>query len=113
MKVNVIRPCGYRYLIELLPNEDVEKKSKSGIVIPEHSRYAAELQANKRSVSVGRIIQKGISTKVESDRKTQWANVGDYVLINKYSGFEVPTENELIQMLVNDEDIIAIVEVFE
>lgn len=113
MKVKVIRPCGYRYLIELLPNEEVEKTSKSGIVIPEHTKYAQELQGHKRSICVGKILQKGISTKIESDRKTQWANVNDYVLINKYSGFELPNESGLIQMIVNDEDILSIVEVIE
>lgn len=112
--MKVKRPCGYRYLVELLPNKSVESKKASGIVIPENTQYAKELEGSKRDVCVAKVIQKGLSTKIESDRKTNWADIDDYVLINRYSWFEVPSSNsEKLQMIVNDDDILAIVDVEE
>lgn len=110
MKVKVTRPCGNRYLIKLLEDEMSKKMKESKLILD----FSKEAQRAKRDVCVAKVLQRGLSCKIEADRETQWASEGDYVLVNRYSWFEVPSESEDgLEMVVNDEDIIAIVEVIE
>lgn len=110
MKVKVTRPCGNRYLIKLL-EDDFSKSVKASKLILEFSK---EAQRAKRDVCIAKVLQRGLSCKIESDKKTLWASEGDFVLVNRYSWYEVPSACEDgLEMVVNDEDIIAIVEVLE
>ena len=111
MKVKVTRPCGNRYVVQLLEDALAKRAKESKLIL----EFANSMERAKRDVCVARVLQRGISCKIESDRETQWATVGDYVLINKYSWSEVPTgeQDGGITMIINDEDILAIVEVVE
>jgi co-chaperonin GroES (HSP10) len=110
MKVKVLRPCGNRYVVQLLEDELCKRARESKIVLD----FANSMERAKRDVCVAKVLQRGISCKIESDRKTLWAKEGDHVLVNKYSWSEVPTENDGgLTMIINDEDILAIVEIEE
>ncbi len=111
MKVKVTRPCGNRYLIKLLETE-LSKKAKSSKLILDFSK---EVQAAKRDICLAKVLLRGLSCKIEADKeRTLWASEGDYVLVNRYSWFEVPSDcDDGLEMIVNDEDILAIVEVTE
>lgn len=115
MKATVTRPCGNRYLIRLWESEKYKKLKESPIHIPKSAQHAlGDMECAKREVCIAKVVQRGISCKIESDRKTLWANEGDTVLVNRYSWVEVPNgEEETIEWIINDEDILAIVEVQE
>jgi chaperonin GroES len=93
-----LRPLHDRVIVKRL---DVERKTSSGIVIPEN---AAEKPDQGEILAVG----KG---KVGDDGKLRPLDVkvGNKVLFGKYSGQTVKVEGEEL-LVMREEDIMAVVE---
>ncbi|HTT40593.1 MAG TPA: co-chaperone GroES [Burkholderiales bacterium] len=93
-----IRPIHDRVLIKRL---DAERKTASGIVIPD---TAAEKPETGEVVAVG-------SGKVGSDGKVSALSVkvGDKVLFGKYSGQTVKVKGEEL-LVVREDDIMGVIE---
>ena len=93
-----LRPLHDRVIVKRL---DVERKTSSGIVIPEN---AAEKPDQGEILAVG-------NGKVGDDGKVRplGVKVGDKVLFGKYSGQTVKVEGEEL-LVMREEDIMAVVE---
>jgi chaperonin GroES len=93
-----LRPLHDRVIIKRL---DVERKTASGIVIPEN---AAEKPDQGEVLAVG-------NGKVGDDGKVRplGVKVGDKVLFGKYSGQTVKVDGDEL-LVMREEDIMAVVE---
>ena len=93
-----LRPLHDRVIVKRL---DVERKTSSGIVIPEN---AAEKPDQGEILAVG-------NGKVGDDGKVRAlaVKVGDKILFGKYSGQSVKVDGEEL-LVMREEDIMAVVE---
>ncbi len=96
-----IKPLGHHVLVHI---EEVEVKSKGGIVIPEKVR-----DAERKGAEIGIIVSIGSTAwMAEGLGGARWAEEGDKVWFAKYGGKEVihPDTKEKYLILL-DTDIIA------
>lgn len=100
----MIIPTGYRILVK---PDDIEKVTKSGIVLVTDEKLERVAQHVGTIVSVGRQAWKAFSKKYDGQ---PWASVGDRIIYSKYAGKFVkdPETNEQF-VILNDEDVVAIV----
>ena len=93
-----LKPLGNRVLVQRL---EPEEKMKGGIILPDSAK---KKQESARVVAIG-------DGKKTDDGTTlpMPVNIGDVVLMDKYSGQEVSIEDEEYMILKAD-DIIAIIE---
>jgi len=99
----MIEPCGHFLLVEI---DKVEEVSKGGIVlVREHA------DREQQSSCDGVII--AIGCDAWFDKKTQWAQIGDRVILEKYAGFVVDSKKygygDRCLRLVNDEQVKAVI----
>lgn len=92
MAVN-LKPIKDRVVIEMI--EEVENKTKGGIIIPDTS--------SKEKPQMGKVVAVGNDEDLKKDIKT-----GDKVIYAKYSGTEI-TLDEKKYLIVKFEDILAVV----
>jgi chaperonin GroES len=112
-------PSGMRHPVEykvLIKPDEVEEKSKGGIIIPQ------TVQAmEKNAMCKGRIemISDTAFTYFDAGCMTYYAvfakypttpQVGDHVLFGKYAGAVWKGDDEVSYRIVNDKDIIAVIE---
>jgi chaperonin GroES len=83
-----IKPLGARVLVE---KAEVEEKTASGIIIPDSAK---ESQNRGKVLAIGKDVED--------------VKVGDTVLYGKYNGTEIK-ENDKEYMIINSEDLLAIV----
>lgn len=95
----MIQPTEYRVLVKPDP---VEKKTASGIVLPESVTEREEMAQQK-----GELI--AVGGNAFEDWNEPKPKIGDRVLFGKYKGFEAEDEGEKYR-LCNDKDITAILE---
>jgi chaperonin GroES len=95
----MIKPCGYRVLLK---PEEVEEKTKGGIVIPEAIRDKDQFrQQISTVVAIGEFSFQ--------DYPGQWYKVGDTVLTKEFPGICVKDRDSgESYRLVNDTDILAV-----
>ena len=91
MAVN-LKPIKDRVVIEMI--EEVENKTKGGIIIPDTS--------SKEKPQMGKVVAVGNDEDLKKEIK-----VGDKVIYAKYSGTEV-TLDEKKYLIVKFEDILAV-----
>jgi chaperonin GroES len=103
-----IKPLGFRVLVK---QKQVEEVTEGGIVLPDTTVNLEQKAATRATV-----LAIGPSAWKEQMPDGRWltdhdnrCEVGDEVLIRKYSGFNVEAD-PLSDMLVNDVDIIGKVE---
>lgn len=96
--MSTIRPLHDRVVIRRL---DDERKTKSGIVIPE---TAAEKPSRGEVIAVGqgKVLDNGDHRPVDVKK-------GDKVLFGKYAGTEVKVDNEEL-VIMREEDILGVIE---
>lgn len=94
----MIRPLYDRVLLK---EEEVEAKTKSGIILPESSKEAPST-AKVVAVGEGKKDDKGQSIPLD-------VKVGDIVIYKKYATTDVKYDGEEY-MIIDMEDILAIVE---
>ncbi|MBN2858375.1 MAG: co-chaperone GroES [Candidatus Delongbacteria bacterium] len=92
MAVN-LKPIKDRVVIEMI--EEVENKTKGGIIIPDTS--------SKEKPQMGKVVAVGNDEDLKKEIKS-----GDKVIYAKYSGTEV-TLDEKKYLIVKFEDILAVV----
>jgi len=93
-----IRPLHDRILIKRL---DEERKTASGIVIPDTAAEKPD-QGEVKAVGMGKLLENG-------ELRPLGVKVGDRVLFGKYSGQTVKVEGEEL-LVVREEDIMGVIE---
>lgn len=108
-----VKPCGAKILVQL---RTVKEKTVGGIVLANETK-----EFNQGNTMIGRIVAiGGIAFRDRSSgeewKEGKWADVGDLVIIPRWSGFrfelEIPGSNDKaifaifddvnVQMVVND-----------
>ena len=95
----MITPLLHRILLKL---DDVEKKTASGIVIPE-----SVTEKERKAIEVGTVISIGKTAFKDFGGDGDTIAVGDRVIIARYSGKEVQDGDDKY-VVTNDEDILCI-----
>lgn len=98
MSKQKIQPLGDRVLVKPTSKED--KKTKSGIIIPE--------TIDKEKPDQGKVIAVGVGKMVEGELVPLKVKVGDIVIFSKYSPDEVKIDDEEYYIL-REENILAII----
>ena len=93
-----IKPLGDRVLVRI---EKQEKKTKSGLVIPDTAQEKPQI-GTVVAVGTGRILENGQKLPLE-------VKVNDKVIFSKYAGTEVKID-DVDHLLLSIDDILAIVE---
>lgn len=93
-----LKPIGNRVLAKRL---EAEEKVKGGIILPDTAKKKKET-AQIVAIGTGKKDKKGNTIPIP-------VQVGDKILLDKYSGHEVTLDGEEF-VIVNADDIIAIVE---
>ena len=99
-------PCGHRVLVRLMPiKAETEEKTESGIVFAIKDKKTAN--AEKHAVQKAQIVSLGENAfKIFGDGN-RWAEIGDVVLISKYTGEdEYDSAEEVVYRVINDEDVL-------
>jgi chaperonin GroES len=93
-----LKPLGNRVLVQRL---DPVEKMKGGIILPDSA---------KKKQESARVVAVGSGKKLEDGKVLPMpVNIGDIILMDKYSGQEVSIDDEEYMILKAD-DIIAIIE---
>ena len=93
-----IRPLHDRVLLKRL---DEQRKTASGIVIPDTAAEKPD-QGEVKAVGTGKVLESG-------EVRPLGVKVGDKVLFGKYSGQTVKVEGEEL-LVVREEDIMGVIE---
>jgi chaperonin GroES len=93
-----IRPLHDRVLLKRL---DEQRKTASGIVIPDTAAEKPD-QGEVKAVGTGKVLESGELRPLD-------VKVGDKVLFGKYSGQTVKVEGEEL-LVVREEDIMGVIE---
>lgn len=93
-----LKPLGNRVLVRRL---EPEEKMKGGIILPDTAKKKQET-ATVVAIGTGKVDNKGKQIPFS-------VNVGDKILMEKYSGQEISIDGEEFVILRAD-DIIAIIE---
>lgn len=103
--IRSIKPLGHRVLIQ---PDDVEEKSKGGIILPEELK-----KQEKGAQVVGTVLDVGSTCWADTPTGEPWCKVGDRVVFAKYSGMKIwnPVEGKYREdiLIVNDLDICGLV----
>lgn len=97
-KKTTLKPIGNRVLVQRL---EAEETMKGGIILPDSA---------KKKQETAKVIAIGSGKKLDDGKVLPVpVNVGDIILMDKYSGQEVTVDDEEFMILKAD-DIIAIIE---
>jgi chaperonin GroES len=94
------RPIGDRILVKRL-EEDKEQRTKGGIIIPDTAKEKP-MEGRIEAVGPGRRLEDGKLQKIE-------VQVGQRVLIGKYSGTEVKIDGEEY-VIMREDDVLGVIE---
>ncbi len=97
IKKSKIKPLGNRVLVK----RSVAKTTKGGIILPDSAQEKPK-QGEIVAVGAGKVDAKGVTQKVE-------VSIGDTILFSSYAGTEFTSENDAEYLILNEEDIIAII----
>ena len=96
-KKTVLKPLGGRVVVQRLEQEET---LKGGIILPDSAKKKQE-SAKVIAIGPGSVTKEGTTIPIP-------VQVGDVILMDKYSGQEVTLDDE-DYVIVKAEDIIAIV----
>ena len=97
-KKNTLKPLGNRVLAQRL---EAEETLKGGIILPDSA---------KKKQETAKVVAVGPGKKLDDGKLiAPSVNVGDVILMDKYSGQEV-TIDDVEYIIVKADDIIAIIE---
>ncbi len=98
-----IKPLSNHLFIETIdPSADGEKKTESGIVLPETVEKEKPIKGKIIAIGPGKINEKG-------ERIPMSVKIGDKVLFKKYGPDEIEIEGKKY-LVGNEDDILAILE---
>ncbi len=92
-----LHPLGDRVIVK--PKEDLEARTKSGLVIPDTAKEKPQL---------GEVLAVGPGEYQEGKRIPLDVKVGDKVVYSKYGGTEVKLEHEEY-LILSARDLLAVV----
>ena len=92
-----LHPLGDRVVVK--PKEDLEARTKSGLVIPDTAKEKPQL---------GEVLAVGPGEYQEGKRIPLDVKVGDKVVYSKYGGTEVKLEDEEY-LILSSRDLLAVV----
>jgi len=92
-----LHPLGDRVVVK--PKEDLEARTKSGLVIPDTAKEKPQL---------GEVLAVGPGEYQEGKRIPLDVKVGDKVVYSKYGGTEVKLEEEEY-LILSSRDLLAVV----
>jgi len=92
-----LHPLGDRVVVK--PKEDLEARTKSGLVIPDTAKEKPQL---------GEVLAVGPGEYQDGKRIPLDVKVGDKVVYSKYGGTEVKLENEEY-LILSSRDLLAVV----
>jgi chaperonin GroES len=95
-----IEPVGHHVLVR---PDQVAEKSTGGIFLAPTAR-----ENEQRASITGHVIGVGATAWIDVGDGSPWAKVGDYVSYARYSGFELQGLDGEKYVLLNDQDILAI-----
>lgn len=95
-----ITPTGHHVLV--LPDK-VEEKTKGGIYLPQESQ-----DDKQRAATKGLLVAVGPTAWLEFAKGEPWAKAGDYVSYAKYGGINMSGSDGEDYVLLNDQDILAV-----
>ena len=119
----MLKAVGHRVLVKKLMIEERDPVFKSavkaGIALPEHD----DLRRREAGIDRGHIVDIGSDAWKQfyvncnpGDKNltnfTPWAKVGDYVAFAKYGGMPLKDADGLEYIMINDEDVVAVLEGF-
>lgn len=88
----------------LIKPDDVETKTASGIVIPD-----LVTDKERKAVEYGTVVRVGPRAFIDYGRSPDILSKGDRVTYARYAGKEVVDTDKTKYLLVNDQDILAII----
>jgi chaperonin GroES len=97
-----ILPTGGHVLIFPDP---VEEKTSGGIYLPDTTR-----DTEKRAATTGIVIAIGPGAWHDIDDGQPWAAVNNHVSYARYAGVEMKGKDEQSYVLINDNDILAVLQ---
>lgn len=97
-----ILPTGGHVLI--LP-DPVEAKTAGGIYLPATTR-----DNEQRAATSGIIVAIGSEAWLDLDQGSPWAKINDHVSYAKYAGVEMLGKDNQTYVLINDNDILAVLQ---
>ncbi len=95
-----IKPILHRILLK---PDAVEETTPSGIVIPKEL-----LHKERKAIDTATVESIGETVFADSGGGETTINIGDKVVIARYSGKEIKDIDDTIYLVVNDEDILVI-----
>jgi len=95
-----IKPTGHHVLV--LPDK-VEEKTSGGIYLAPQAR-----EDEQRASTKGVLVAIGPTAWQEFADGKPWAQTGNYVLYARYGGINMPGEDGEDYVLLNDQDILAV-----
>lgn len=109
----MIQPCGYRVMLEVKDITEVDpvyrSATQSGLVIPKEHE---EIKRQQNAVDKGKIVAIGPQAFQElGGPEKNGVCIGDEAVYAKYAGKTVEDIDGKKYMIVNDEDIVAILKV--
>jgi len=103
--IKALKPLGHRVLIK---PDDVDSKTKSGIILIEETT-----RQERQAQVVGTVIEIGDTCWLDTPSGEPWCQVGDRVVFAKYSGMKIwnPVEGKYRDdlLIINDLDITALI----
>ena len=97
-----IQPLGDRVLIEPLSREELEGRTKSGLVIPDTAEKERPEQGKVIAVGEGRRTEQGALVPLQVKK-------GQRVLFSKYGPSEIKVDGKNY-LIVKEEDILGIID---
>ena len=97
-----IFPTGGHVLVFPKP---VEEKTAGGIFLPQTTR-----DTEQQAATIGTVVAIGLSAWLDLDDGHPWCKVGDTVSYARYSGVSMTGKDDQNYVLINDNDILAVLE---
>lgn len=88
----------------LVKLDEPELKTASGIII------SLDEKKERKAVEYGTVVQVGPTAFIDYGRGPEIVQVGNRVSINRYSGKSIVDLDEVEYVIVNDQDVLAIIE---
>lgn len=96
----MIEPCGYRILVKPVAVEEI---TQGGIILAREAKLAEE-----QAIDKGTVVKIGPSAFHDDKVAGTQLHQGDTVVYAKYAGKRIKDKDGVDYLIINDEDIVAI-----
>ncbi len=102
--MNNIKVAGYRILLEPDVIEDTLTHGSLTLV-----KHEITKESDLRNTNKAKVLQVGPDAYKSGEVQAPWCKEGDTVLINPQSGYQYHVSNDKCLLIVNEEDILAVI----